>query len=132
MFSTLIALLVLTAPPGAPPPGAAVTLAAWDTRGDVTVTVQRVSAGPERWRDGAGRIHTAVTITYRDPGGGAFTTTLTWFLRHVKPVLRSETAYPATIVGPPPKSNQEIADGIHRPSDTIYLPDYTKIYGARP
>jgi hypothetical protein len=111
-----------------PPPGAVVVLRDWEGRPQVAVTVEGTSPQPVDWTDGAGTVHHAVTITYRDPKKGRMTTTLAWFGRHVVPVYvpvgPPRPIYDLPLGGhPPPKppaSNQEIRDGIARPSDVLY------------
>ncbi len=141
MFGALLLSLVGQIAP--PVPGATVRLANWDSRGEVTVRVESLSAGPVRWTDGAGAVHQEPTITYTDPQHGRLVTTLAWFLKHTRPVLipvgppRPITELDWPFYGPlkDPGSNQDIKDGIARPADMLYsIPkqrDYYSVYRAK-
>lgn len=125
MPASLLAATLLALSPG---PAA---LLDWYGTSRAEVVVVRVSDGPRPWRDGAGRWHHEPTVTYLDParhGRQPMTTTLRWFTRHLAPANATVQLHPHLVPypeggpAPPPKSNQEIKDGIHRPRDTFVFP----------
>lgn len=129
MIATLLGLLL-----AAQTPGTAVRLHQWQGRGDVTVSVVAVSPGVVPWRDAAGRVHHDVTVTYAYPDRSRFVTTLGWFRQHQATVPFHDAvpfAGVAVNAGPPrpPRSNQEIKDGVNRPSDVfLLLPEFDPQY----
>lgn len=141
MLAVLLAALALPPSTPPPPPGAVVRLQNWSGRAEAVVTVRAVSPGPTAFVDAAGATHHAVTITYvyNDAPARAFQTTLGWFLKHVQPpaaapgvpfhdaVSFAGAAAVNPFVGPPPppRSNQQIGDGVQRPADALYhVPEF--------